>query len=230
MSNLKDRRLQLPISGFLVALSLLMVAPVAHAQTVIATLPVGTNPIGVDVNVITYEVYVASQRGDSVTVIDAKTNTIIATVLLPAGSGPLAVAVNSHTNQVFVTDSFADTVTMINYRDHKVGATIPVPADPYGIGVNSDTNMVYVASPRSQVITVIDGQTDSVVKTIPDPVGQPTSPTAVAVNPQTNTIYVATNPCFFGLTICPVGNILVIDGSTNTITSTQDLSAPQPSV
>src|SRR5947199_968110 len=187
MSNLKDRILRLPISGFLVALSLLMVAPVAHAQTVIATLPVGTNPIGVDVNVITYEAYVANQRGDSVTVIDAKTNTIIATVLLPAGSGPLAVAVNPHTNQVFVTDSFADTVTMINYRDHKIGATIPVPADPYGIGVNSDTNMVYVASPRSQGITVIDGQTDISVKTIPDPGGQPTTPPAVAATPPTHT-------------------------------------------
>jgi YVTN family beta-propeller protein len=61
-------------------------------NAVIATIPVGGNPAGVDVNPLTDRIYVANRASDNVSVIDGVTNTVIATV--PVGARPFAVGVN----------------------------------------------------------------------------------------------------------------------------------------
>jgi len=58
------------------------------AQSVIATVPVGSEPFGVAINPAGTRVYVANQGGNNVSVIDAPAQTVIAT--LPVGSAPRA--------------------------------------------------------------------------------------------------------------------------------------------
>jgi YVTN family beta-propeller protein len=60
-------------------------------NTVVATIPVGSGPIGVAIRPDGARVYVTNDNSDTVSVIDTTTNTVVATI--PVGSGPVAVAI-----------------------------------------------------------------------------------------------------------------------------------------
>ncbi len=75
---------------------LLSSASLAPAQTVTATIPVGTLPYSVAVNPVTNKIYVANDHSSNVTVIDGATNT---TVSVAAGPGAAATAVNPVTTR-----------------------------------------------------------------------------------------------------------------------------------
>jgi hypothetical protein len=67
----------------------------AWAQTVVATVPVGSPPEAVAANPMTNKIYVTN------TVIDGATNS---TTTIPAGIGPDAVAVNIVTNKIYAAN------------------------------------------------------------------------------------------------------------------------------
>jgi YVTN family beta-propeller protein len=177
----------------------------AAAPTVIATVQVGTAPFGVDVNSTTNRVYVANRDSNSVSVIDATTNTVIGSPIT-VGTAPHAVAVNSATNRIYVANTNSGTVTVIDGATNTViGSPIAVGLAPYGIAVNPTTNRIYVANQTSGTVTVIDGATNA---TTGSPIAVGLSPYGIAVNPVTNRIYVTST---FS------NNVRVIDGSTNTV-------------
>jgi YVTN family beta-propeller protein len=60
-------------------------------NTVIATIAVGVNPVGVAVTPDGSEVYVADSRSNSVSVFDTATNTVITTI--PVGVEPIAFGI-----------------------------------------------------------------------------------------------------------------------------------------
>ncbi|MDQ0875858.1 YVTN family beta-propeller protein [Paenibacillus sp. V4I3] len=68
-------------------------------NTVIATIPVGGNQAGVDVNSLTDRIYVANRASDDVSVIDGVTNSVIAVV--PVGDESGDAGVNSATNAIY---------------------------------------------------------------------------------------------------------------------------------
>jgi YVTN family beta-propeller protein len=71
-------------------------------------------PTGVAVDPGTHTVYVTNNGGNSVSVIDASTRTVTATV--PAGKNPEGVAVDPGTHTVYVTNSEDGTVSVIEHR------------------------------------------------------------------------------------------------------------------
>jgi YVTN family beta-propeller protein len=83
---------------------LLLAAPGAVIADPIATIPVGTEPVGVAVNSATDKVYVATRADDAVTVIQGLE--VIATA--PVGTFPRQVAVNPIANKVYVTNFESD--------------------------------------------------------------------------------------------------------------------------
>jgi YVTN family beta-propeller protein len=169
----------------------------------------GVSRPAVDVNSTTSRVYVTVPDGNSVSVMDGTTNTVVATV--PVGESPTGVAVNPTTNLIYVTDAawsaWSGTVSVIDGTTNTVVSTIPVNQWPLDVAVNPVTNLIYVANAAwSGTISVIDGGSNTVVGNIP--VGF--SPQRVAVNPNTNSVYVA----------MARGDLLVIDGTTNTVVAT----------
>jgi len=60
--------------------------------------------------------YVVNTHADSVSVIDGRTNRVVATV--PAADGPWAVAVDQAANMIYVANRLSDTVTVIDGRTH----------------------------------------------------------------------------------------------------------------
>ena len=72
-------------------------------NTVVATVPVGTNPIGVAITPDGKHAYVTNFTSNNVSVIDTATNTVVATV--PVGNNPVGVAVTPDGKHAYVANS-----------------------------------------------------------------------------------------------------------------------------
>jgi YVTN family beta-propeller protein len=198
----------------------------AAAQTLIATVPVGNDPIGVEANPVTNLVYVANNCGadpncgtnspGTVTVINGATNAVVATVTVGIRSG--LVAINSVTNKIYVSNCLGNSVSVIDGATNHVTTTVPVGNCPYGADVDTVTNKIYVANINDGTVKVIDGNTDTVTASVP--VGG--VPQGVSVNPITNKVYVG-NFCGADPNCLndggAMGTVTVIDGATNNTTS-----------
>jgi YVTN family beta-propeller protein len=71
-------------------------------NTVVATLPVGSDPFAVGVTPDGKHAYVANFSDNTVSVIDTVANTVVATV--PVGSGPFGVAITPDGQHIYVAN------------------------------------------------------------------------------------------------------------------------------
>ena len=76
------------------------------------------SPWAVSVNPSTNVAYVANADGDTVSVIDGKTNTIIDNITV--GTIPVALSVNPLTNIVYVANRADNTVTVIEHVSRRL--------------------------------------------------------------------------------------------------------------
>jgi YVTN family beta-propeller protein len=88
-------------------------------NTVVATIPIGNNAIGVAITPDGTKVYVASFGPNTVSVIATATNTVVATI--PVGTAPVGVAVTPDGSKVYVTNRDDNNVSVI---------TVPTPHPP----------------------------------------------------------------------------------------------------
>ena len=123
------RRMVLLVTTLLAVSLVLMGAPgVSVAQTVVATVAVGTNPIAVGVNPTTNKVYVANIGSNTVSVIDGATNSVVATPTV--GTDPRAIGVNLTNGKVYVPNRLSNSVSVIDGASNLVVATVPVGDNP----------------------------------------------------------------------------------------------------
>lgn len=177
----------------------LAIASIAFAQSI----PVGQQPMAIAVNEVTNKAYVINHGGSSVSVIDGKTRTVVATV--NTGGGPEGLAVNPVTNRIYVASPGGSSVTVIDGATDTVAATVKTGSYPQAVAVNTATNKIYVVNNYAHSITVIDGATNeaAIVR-----VGQ--GPRGIVANPATNKIYTAN----YGSR-----DASEIDGATNAVTA-----------
>jgi YVTN family beta-propeller protein len=189
------------VSHLLLACSFLLPALQVAAQTVIATIPVGSAPVALAINTVTNQIFAVNQNSNNLTIINGGNN---GTAVVPVGNFPVAAALNPSTNKIYVANRADNTVTIV---DGTTLATVTVPAgiSPQAIAVNAITNRVYVVNQNSNNVTVIDGFANSLIATVP--VGL--HPRAVAINSASNKIYVAN---------VSDGSVTVIDGASNSPT------------
>ena len=131
-----------------------------------SNIPVGSKP-----NSIAFglgNIYVTNSGSNTISVIDGKTNKVVATI--PVGASPHGVvALDSPVggfSTIYVTNSGSNTISVIDGKTNKVVATIPVGASPHDI-IGSMLGKLYVTNSGSNTISVIDGKTNKVVATIP---------------------------------------------------------------
>ena len=205
----------------------LLIPSVTRGQSVIASIPVGTNPVAIAVNQATNKIYVAncptttnSQPGvkGSVTVIDGDTN---GTTTVPAGICPVAIQVNSVTNKIYVANygktclianscNNAGSITVLDGPTNSaVEVDLPQPNLPHpsGLAVDSTRNKIYVTNHLSSDVAVIDGITNA-VSTIPTAA----LPYDIAANFATNKFYVTS---FDAIAMSTGATVTMIDGATN---------------
>jgi YVTN family beta-propeller protein len=79
------------------------------------------------------KVYVGNGSLGSVSVIDAATNMVTATI--PVGTCPLGVSVTPDGSKLYVANECSNTVSVINTAKNTVTATIPVGSEPFAFGI-----------------------------------------------------------------------------------------------
>jgi YVTN family beta-propeller protein len=105
-------------------------------------------------------------RIKNVSVIDAASNTVVATV--PAGNNPTWVAVAPDGKHAYVSVELSKSVWVIETASNTVGTTVPV-ANPKGVAVTPDGKHAYVAG--SDIVSVIDTAANKVVDTVTSVLG-----------------------------------------------------------
>lgn len=132
-----------------------------NTNTIVTTISVGKNPVGVVADKNAVWVVNADDADDgTVSKIDPNTNKITATIRV--GRRPLSTIASE--SAVWVTNSNDDTVMRINPQTNKVVATIKVGKSPSGVAVGE--GFVWVTNYRSHTVSKIDPVTNKVVATI----------------------------------------------------------------
>jgi YVTN family beta-propeller protein len=199
-------------------------AGAAVASTGVRIIPLTSVQDGAAVDPVTDTAYVtvrgASGSNGDLVVVDLATDSITATIQV--GQYPTGIAVDPDTDLIYVINYLSDTVSVVSGATNSVTATITGVTSRAkalnGIAVDPVTNLVYVGVYPGSV-AVISGATDAVTGTI---TGSGVFPEAVAVNPVTDTVYAA-----FGFANYM---LLVINGTTDTVTDTISLDGPPDSV
>jgi len=138
---------------------------------VVATIPVGLSPWGVVVNPTSKLVYVANEVSNSVSVIEATTNTVA--VVIPVGINPVALAITPDGATVYAANVHQGQIpiSVINTPTNTVTKTIDLGSgEPFGtnqLAVSPDGAELYVATGfQGQGVPVIDTSTNEVLGTI----------------------------------------------------------------
>jgi len=171
---------------------------------VVATIPVGTSPVGVAVNSTGSTVYVTNSFDNTVSVINVATNTVVGTV--PVGNNPGAVVVSG--NIAYVANQGSNSVSMINTSSNNVVGNLSVGAAPDALAVNPKGTALYVANAGNNDVSVISIPNNK-ADVINIPVGS--GPAGVAVDPTNGTVYV---------TNLNSNNVSVINPTTHAVTAT----------
>ena len=197
-------------------------------------------PVGCAPNSANYPcVYVANSNDGTVSVINAITNTLIATDTVAVGLSPEGVAVTPNNASVYVANSGGGTVSVIDTATNTVVATVQMQNFPCQIAITPDGAFAYVTeflgdpapthqhralahAPQQQALVlleVIDTATNQVVSSI----ANLNAPSAVAISPNGAFAYVADmcppndNPC-----------VEVVSTSNNQIVTTVPIPAATP--
>ena len=83
-----------------------------YTDTVTATIPVGTDPSGIESDPLTNTVYVANTGDNTVSVIGGYTNRVTATITV--GGQPFGIGTDPLRNAVYVSNSGDNTLSIIS--------------------------------------------------------------------------------------------------------------------
>jgi YVTN family beta-propeller protein len=131
-------------------------------------------------------VYVTNSGANTLSVIDADSDKVTATI--PVGAKPWGVAVSSDGATAYVSNSGADSVSVVDMRTRKVRATVVVGVRPCDLRLSPDGRFLYVAVYTEGAVAIVDTRTDTVVGKLA--VGG-TDPYGMAISASGDTLYTA---------------------------------------
>ena len=150
-------------------------------------------------------VYISNGGDNTVSVIDAATNTVVATI--PVGNLPTLIALTPDNTRAYVANQGSNDVTVINTATNTVVATIPVGTQAIGVAVTPDGTRVYATGTASNTVSVINTATNTVEPQSPSEVG----PQGVKVTPDGTRVYITNGAS---------NDVSVIATATNTVIAT----------
>jgi YVTN family beta-propeller protein len=156
---------------------------------------------GLDPSVSEAQVWLTKPSTDAIAIFDSASHTIISTA--NAGDSPERIVFSPKGHRAYVTNRLADTVSVIDTASHAtLGAPIAVGDNPLAIAVAPNGQRLYVGIAAG--LQVIDTTSRQIIATIP----LAAAAGAVAVSNDNTRVFVANS------------SLVVIDATTNTITST----------
>lgn len=140
---------------------------------------------------------VVANRGDgTISVIDARTNEVTATIALPDGENtpePMYVVYSSAGNRVFVGDRGNDRVVVFDARDFSVETTVATGAGVFHMWADGRNRQLWINNDIDNTSTVINPRTLDVIATVPTPadlVAEGGKPHDVILDPEGHYAYV----------------------------------------
>ena len=106
-------------------------------------------------------VFVTNEKSNNVTVIEAATQKVLATI--PVGERPRGIAVSGDGQRVFVANSNTNNVSVIDTKSLKVIDTLPAGIDPEGMTLDR-AGRLYAVNENDSAVTVIDVSQREIVK------------------------------------------------------------------
>jgi len=119
---------------------------------------------GIDVSPDGREVWVTNRADSSISVLDARRDTVIAKIE-SGGRFPIRVKFTPDGREAWVSCLQSNAVTIFDARTRKLLATLPVAAAPVGIQMAADGRRAFVANTNDDLVTVIDVAARKVVAT-----------------------------------------------------------------
>src|SRR5262249_20836282 len=111
---------------------------------VITQVPVGTLPASVAINSVTNEAVVTNRGGNTVSIIDLKTNTVVSTVKV--GQAPRGVAISTLTNIAVVANANSNDATVIDLKTRAVLYTAKVGTAPTGVAIHEFADVALITN------------------------------------------------------------------------------------
>jgi YVTN family beta-propeller protein len=102
-------------------------------NNVIATIPIGDNPLGIAITPDSSHAYVADSNAGAVTVIDTASNTAVDTIT--PFFQPSAVAITPDGASVYIPNENTNSVSVIDTASNTIVATVPVGSNPRGLAI-----------------------------------------------------------------------------------------------
>ena len=143
--------------------------------------------------------YLPDSVGNTVTVVDTATASIVTTV--PVGAGPTSVGVLPTGAFVYIGNQGEPTISVIDTATNTVAATIPIASAAGGLASDPTGTRLYAVEVAAQSLAVIDTTSNSIVGDIPLGVNG----YSVAVHPSGAPVYVSSRDSDSVLLIDPVG-------------------------
>jgi YVTN family beta-propeller protein len=181
---------------------------------------VGAEPVSIAADSSNGRVYVANAGDGTVSVVDGKTDAVLATV--PIGANPYSIAADSGEGKIYVTRTYSDHLTVIDAVTNQVSGIKAASTDL--IAVNPKTHIAYLLGYEGGNLTVLSEATQALTESS---VGMHTW--GIALNAETGTLYIARigdaevavlKPGSSSPTRIPTGNIpcsVAINPQTNTV-------------
>ena len=148
----------------------------------IVRVKVGAGPVSIAADSINGRAYVANVDDGTVSVIDGKTDAVVATV--PIGPHPYSIAADSAAGKIYVSRTYSDQLTVIDAETNQVSGIKA--GSPDLIAVDPKMHLAYLLGYEGGDLTILDGATHSVTR---NSVGM--HAWGIALNAQTGAVYIA---------------------------------------
>jgi YVTN family beta-propeller protein len=166
--------------------------------TVVATITVGKsdtsnpnfryNPRDVAIDPAKNVAMVANLNGNSVSLIDLNSNSLIVAEPIPVGTNPISVVYYREKNVALVANYQSNSVSVIDMQNHARIRDIPVGLKPIDIALNLQTKKAVVVNSDSNDISILnlDKISDTTANPVEATVTVGTRPFGAVINPNTN--------------------------------------------
>jgi YVTN family beta-propeller protein len=156
----------------------------AQARSVVARIPVGKRPRGIQLSSDHQRVFVAlsgspiggpnvdesklpppDRRYDGIGVVDLKTRKLVTTY--QSGADPETFALSHDGKELYVSNEDVGKLSAVDLTTGKVRATVEVGSEPEGVAVSADDRIVYVTCETSNNVYVLEARSMKVLAQIP---------------------------------------------------------------
>jgi YVTN family beta-propeller protein len=135
---------------------------------ILATIPVGTRPVGIAFNPTNLRMYVTNLVDNTMTIIDAELLIEIPiNSPIPTGPNPIGVGIQLVNGDIYCTNSADDTISLYNNTDEPITTISGFLQYPVSATFNPINNFMYIVAMESNLVYLIETVTYTIVTTIP---------------------------------------------------------------